>query len=606
MEEWKDSYTGKTHKSAGGVAAEMLAKSQQNAGSERRTLFLQGTEKPRRPDSEEQEAELIFPQRTGGQEKQGARKFFGQSHFAHEGNNQAQLLTPFPQAPMRNVPVKAESANQGGMLKSTGEGLKQPAQLGMAKIKARDAAPLPSESRDSREATHSVQANQHNETVSKPGLVQHRSVKTYTPIEVQSKVDMSGSSQVAKDIVLDILMDTRGKQANKEAVQGLQDIALKMVMPVSQHSVKSLDLEIEGQASGFTSRSDPSMPNTKSSSKSLHSVGARGENNFSEKEEHLVTVQGKKAMEIFQKAGTLAQQNKKQEALVADLTQHFLSADVQKAALTALTTNWKEDPQEQLRMGTWAVHVLSSRVDSVPAELLRGMKEDALMALGRLSMQLLAASTKSAKAEAQPMLRTETLGERSAPKFTGNAGAHESHEGFSVGQDSLEIMRTVENLSAVNKSAIKGSNEFFRLESIQGDLQALQNNISLDVTADVLVEGFIEALRQDNLESNVELRSDILASTFNASQSNARAGKKNAMQSQRSQQVTFDVESKVNKTDKRQKFQVVHEEELAVHLDLGIKEKGEKESKPEVVFEQTVGDNSEQGAWANTPSSKYV
>jgi hypothetical protein len=252
VEEWKDTYTGKIHKSGTGAQAESLGKSLQSSNSERRSMFLQGgAEKPRRPDSEEMEAEIILPTRTGltSSKSLGARQFFGQSNFAQEGTKLAALNTPFPEAPIRNAPIKIEALSAERELRNTGEGLKRSAQHGFeGKLKARDAAPQPSENRDSR-VGHSVQAEQNVQvTSSRHDVVQSRSVQSYTPVEVQSKIDMQGSSKVAKDIVLDILMDVksntnaRGKQGSTEALQGLQDIALKMVMPVSERDTKSLEL----------------------------------------------------------------------------------------------------------------------------------------------------------------------------------------------------------------------------------------------------------------------------------------------------------------------------------------------------------------------------
>ena len=577
VEEWRDSYTGKLHKSGSGAQAESFGKALQSSSSERRSMFLQGgEEKPRRPDSEEKEAEIILPRRTGltSAKSLGARQFFGQSNFAQQGTKLATLNTPFPEAPIRNAPIKVEALSAERELRNTGEGLKRSAQHGFeGKLKARDAAPQPSENRDAREASNSVPAEQsvvQGSHSHKHDVLQSRSVQSYTPVEVQSKIDMQGSSKAAKDIVLDILMDiksdssTRGKQASKEALQGLQDIALKMVMPVSQRDTKSTNLLLGASSLNFTTKQDPSMPNTTSRPK-------------------------------------------------------HLSSDVQKAALSALTSNWKEDQNEQLRIGTWAVHVLSGQVDSIPTELLRGMKSDALKALGRLSMQLLAASAASATAESQPLLKEDLKGERAGQKYTGTKMAKESLENFSLGneKDSLEIQRVVENISHLSKAAIKGSNEFFRMESIQTDLQALQNNIQLDFTADVLVEGFIEALKHDNLEESVEMRSDILTSVLGASQ-HLREEEKTKPRSlavpARAQQVTFDTESLTGNSDKKRKFQVVHEESEGVVLDLGNSLQEQKQASKDTSkhskdlgFEQTSHTLEEgHGGWMNIPQSKFL
>ena len=615
VEEWRDSYTGQMHKSGAGKQAESQGKIH-SASSERRSLFLQGgMDKPKKPDSEEMEAEIILPMKTGItlQKSLGARQFFGQSSFAREGSNQAQLNTPFPEAPIRNVPVKEEKEKNERELRSTGEGLKQSAQLGVAKTKARDAVPAPSE-RQSKQAQNIPATQIKAAPNSKPDIVATRSVQQYTPVQVQSKVNMTGSSQVAKDIVLDILMESgkRGASQNQEALQGLQDIALKMIMPTIDKPVVSNNSHTQSaEAQGFTSRADPSLQINKVTKQLEVRKGATGEQNFLEKEEKFLvdTFGGKRGMELFQKAQSSATQMKKQEGLVKDLTQHFLSSDVQKAALTSLTTNWKEDQEEQLRVGTWAVHVLSGQVNSIPAELLRGMKSDALKALGRLSMQLLESSTASAKSESQPMLKADSQISRTGTQYTGTSMATESFENTGAEKQDMEIQRVVENISHLSKAAIKGSNEFFRMESIQGDLQALQNNIQLDFTADMLVEGFIEALRSDKDESNTELRTDILTA-FHAKQQNSSHVKKNTVQATRNQQVTFDTESQVSAGDKKQKFQVVREDDLPIVIEVGSSvQKSEQDSSKhskDLGFEQGIKPESEQGGWSNAPQSKFV
>jgi hypothetical protein len=329
------------------------------------------------------------------------------------------------------------------------------------------------------------------------------------------------------------------------------------------------------------------MPNKTFRPKHLGvSKGAQGERNFSEKEDKIVSAK------------------------------HFLSSDVQKAALTSLTTNWKEDQDEQLRVGTWAVHVLAGQVDSIPTELLRGMKSDALKALGRLSMQLLAASAASATSESQPLLKGEVGVERAGQKYTGTQMAGEAFENLSNEKDALEINRVVENISHLSKAAIKGSNEFFRMENIQSDLQALQNNIQLDFTADVLVDGFIEALKHDTLEESIEMRSDILSSVLGASQHLVDKSKSKSSSSvpMRAQQVTFDTESMTGTSDKKRKFQIVHEESEGIVLDLGNSLQEQKQvlkdtskNSKDLGFEQSILNQEEgKGGWTNIPQSKFL
>jgi hypothetical protein len=611
VEEWRDSYTGKLHKSSPGLKAEPLKESLATSSIERRAMFLHGVEKPKKPDTEEKEAELSFPQRTGltSEKVKSARQFFGHSGHAQEGNAQAVLNTPFPQAPIRNVPVKSqESLTRERELRSNGEGLKQPGQQGGAKLRTRDSVPEPSERKTKQVEGHS--AHQDGVAKQKTDYTSTRAFQSFTPIQVQSKVDMTGSSQVAKDIVLDILMDGRGKlSTSKEALQALQDIALKMVMPISQKTQKSVDLVLEATSSGFETRVDPTVENKSSVKKQVAlSEGAKGEHNFGEKEEKFLVdaFKGKKAVELFRKASASVHSSHKPEAKEIDMTDNFLTSDVQKAARTSITANWKEDMEEQMRIGTWAVHVLAGHMDSVPSELLRGMKPDAIKALGRLSLQILSASSKSAQQTSQPMLKSEQHGERQGNKVGDSVTAQENYEAAG-GNDILMSEREVGSVM-ISKSAIKGSNDIFRMEGIQGDLQALQNNLSLDFTADMLVEGFIEALKYDSLEQNVDMRSDILTSTKFATQKHALPD----TQRQKSRenfrtQVSFNVNSNFVDADRKSKVEFQSQGTAPPVVEVGSRENTQQEQKKELDFQQKVSVQKEEGgAWVNIPQSKFV
>lgn len=628
VEEWKDSYTGKIHKSSPGIKAESLRESISTSAVERRSLFLNGTEKPRKPDSEEgKEAELILPHRTGltFQKALGARQFFGQSPLASEGTNQALIDTPFPEAPIRNVPVKQESLTKERELRASGEGIKKPKQEGLgAKLKVRDAVPE-TLIRNTKQADHQAsQLTKEQDTREKNDLNSNRAVQSYTAVQVQSKIDMRGSSQIAKDIILDILMDGRGKaNVSKEALQGLQDVALKMIMPITETvPQKSLDFITQASSKGYEGRQDPSMENKKEVQKHFDvTSGAKGEHNFGEKEEKFLLdafhgnhAKGKRTLDMFQKAKNAAHASQKQESLEVDKTRDFLTSDVQKAAKTSVYTNWKEDAEEQLRIGTWAVHVLAGHMESQPSELLRGMKPDAIKALGRVSLLILSASSKSAQAQSQPLLKSEILGERSGTHYsTEQRQGEDSHENFSVQkEDGMINEREVENFGMISKGAIKGSNDYFRMEAIQSDLQALQNNLSLDFTADMLVEGFVEALKYDALENNVDARTDILTSTKNASQTSRKEHSKSLDQQGRTQQVSFDVASAfISSETPRHKIESNVSAPQSLVVDLGIsahtqiQASAQSRHKDLGFHQNTANEQESEGAWLNIPQSKY-
>jgi hypothetical protein len=152
------------------------------------------------------------------------------------------------------------------------------------------------------------------------------------------------------------------------------------------------------------------------------------------------------------------------------------------------------------------------------------------------------------------------------------------------------------------KSAIKSTNEFFRMESVQGDLQALQNNIKLDFTADMLVEGFIEALRNDDLENATEMRTDVLTQ-FQANQS-ARAPQGKDTQGGRTSLGTFAYNARVNGTT-NSRTEIFYQRGVGFEADTHADRSVQSDSKPETILSPETVDFQEEGAWANVPVSKY-
>ena len=575
-ETWTDKYTGQTHSAAPGQRAEPQGK-QQAVASSRRSLFLEGSaEKPRRPDTEEKLAELIAPLQRNPDFIKGASKFFGGNHLAEQGNNLPSIEKPLPQAPMRNVPLKTDHVQATKEIKHSGEGLKQSASLGIeGRVKARDAQPLPSTT-TTRQASIQQKAT-HEQTKSERAFnetVTERSVHSYTPVQVQATLKLREASK-ARDIVLDILM-SRGHAADTVASSELQDIAMKLVaLPASEKTATSTTVLKQALATSTQELVDRSVVQKRAAPTAIDAFGG--------------SAKGPQDLKVLK------------EPLI-DYSKDRLSTDVLLAAQRAMG-NLKDDAEEQLRIGTWAVHVLAGRMDSVPSELLRGMKKDAIQALGRLSMQLLTASTKAADAEFQSTQKHRVNAGRSTAREASGAAASAEHEA-SQRMELEEIHDVRDNATFLQKSAIKGANEFFRMEAVQGDLQALQNNISLDFTADMLVEGFIEALRHDDLDAQRELRTDIL-SQFQASQTSV-ASSKQRLDASKVSFGTVGTSAKFNGFSKEQA-------PLAPprpSSELGVELKGERisedEEREEHVLEQLLlPQQSEGGAWSLPPSSKY-
>jgi hypothetical protein len=572
LEPWVDAYSGKMHAPQKGEEPEKHG-AQHSAHSGRRLLFLEGNSKPSRPEGESQEAEVLaqtfMPTRDF---IQGASKFFGGSAMARQGRGLAKLDTPLPSAPMRNVPLKDDKVSLEKEIIQSGEGLKQSAQNGVGgRVKIRDAQPAPSQTTVKQSSTNLTAGNElkHSEKVFND-LTTVRAVQSYTPTQIQASLNLKDESK-AKDIVLEIL--SRNLGVDTMAKEELKDIALKLTLAPVEKSTQSIDLIQQALASSPDVQQDRSVKEIRSAPPTTN-VQQRTE----------VGSKDLKAREALQHA-----------------VKTVLSTDVLLAIQRSQQLNLKEDTEEQLRIGTWAVHVLAGRMDTVPAEILRGMKKDALQALGRLSMQLLSSSAKSASSEyearQQKSLAVKRQGNHELSILKASGGMQDQKE------DELGTVEfTRENLGDVQKSAIKSTNEFFRMESVQGDLQALQNNIKLDFTADMLVEGFIEALRNDDLENSTEMRTDVLTQ-FQANQT-ARAPQGKDTQGGRTSLGTFGFNAKVNgATNARTElfsqrgvgFGADTHGDRSIHVD----------SKPEIVLSQETVEHQEEGAWVNVPNSKY-
>lgn len=583
---WVDSYTGEVRQAALGQTAEHQGKEFQAAPSHRRVQELEGfTERPsmKRPDSEEKLAEVVLPPQPYSREfMRGASKFFGGS-LAAEGTTQAALHTPLPVAPMRNIPLKQEAVNAGTTIHSTGEGLKQSASAGIgAKIKTRDAQPKPLDI-DHRQVTSHVPAK-HELTQGEKTFhdqTSQRSVPNYTPIELEAKLNLRENS-LSRDIVLDILMMKGFEPAQQTfATNELHDIATKLAVPASAKIQQSIDYLAQAIAEASDMPQDTSLPTKKAPITSgVLQASQRGAQDL------------RNAPELNDAAQVLKTKG--------------LSTDVFIALERATSQTLKEDPAEQFRLGTWAVHVLAGRMDTPAAELLRGMKKDAILALGRLSMQLLSTSA-SAQNSFETSPKVYLAGES---LVRGRTAAGKAASGSDLIEDQQPELPTAANsrktVETMQRSSIRGANDFFRLEAIQSDLQALQNNISLEFTADMLVEGFIESLRNDDLDTTEEsLRTDIL-SQFQARQTQEVKPSSGSRDIERVSLGVLGTKAKSFGKEEREEHPL-HERSLDITGDM--RAKGSRQEKKKISFfpsvEVLVNEDTE-GAWAMPPESKYV
>ena len=594
--QWVDSYTGEIRRAAHGQNAEHQGKEFQSAASHRRVQELEGfTERPvKRPEPEEKLAEIILPQKSPSQEfMRGASKFFGGSSKAVEGSKLATLNTALPSAPMRNVPLKTESINAGSQIHSTGEGLKQSASAGIgAKIKTRDAQPKPFDTKQLQVSSHlpaSYELRQGEKTYY--DQASQRSVPNYTPIELEAKLNLRENS-LSRDIVLDILM-MKGFEPSHQtfATNELHDIATKLAVPTSAKIQHSIDFLTQALAQASDLPSDSSLLPSHTASKSTG---------------------------VFQASHQGTQDLRNAAELFPDLVQNKpkrLSTDVFIALERAKSQTLKEDPVEQLRLGTWAVHVLAGRMDTPATELLRGMKKDAVLALGRLSMQLLSSSANAQTSFSVDSVRAKSPNSQTSQTIRGRTAGGKTAEALEfLEEQEAELPTATSTRKSVDtlpmeRTSIRGANEFFRMEAIQSDLQALQNNISLQFTADMLVEGFIESLRNDDLDTaEVTLRSDIL-SQFQAHENLQTNSKKDSISVERSSMGVLGV----NAQTLTQSGKEIREKELESQRPLEITgdsrvKRGVQDKKRISFFPsiEVLPNEKVEGAWVKIPESKYI
>jgi hypothetical protein len=587
---WVDTYTGEVRQAALGQSAEHQGKEFQAAPSHRRVQELEGfTERPsiKRPEPEEKLAEIVLPPQPNSHAfMRGASKFFGGNQVASEGKIAA-LHTPLPAAPMRNIPLKQqESVNSGSTIHSTGEGLKQSASAGIgAKIKTRDAQPKPLDI-DHRQVTSSIPAKYELQQGEKTYHDQSskRSVPNYTPIELEAKLNLRENS-LSRDIVLDILMMKGFEPAQQTfATNELHDIATKLAVPASAKIQQSIDFLTQAIAEASDMPDDTSFLQTKKAPTTSGVVQA-----------------SQRGMQDLRSAPEL---NDASQVLKTK----GLSTDVFIALERATSQTLKEDPAEQLRLGTWAVHVLAGRMDTPAAELLRGMKKDAVLALGRLSMQLLSTSASAQNSFDTIKSKGTLAGESVVRGRTAGGAAAESSDVFDAQQPQLPVSASArKTVQTMQRSSIRGANDFFRMEAIQSDLQALQNNISLEFTADMLVEGFIESLRNDDLDTTEEsLRTDIL-SQFQARQTQ---DVKTSEKSREVERVSLGVLGTKAKSigGQGRDEQPLYERTLDITGDFGGS-RGSRQEKKKISFFPSVevlANEETEGAWAMPPESKYV
>lgn len=153
-----------------------------------------------------------------------------------------------------------------------------------------------------------------------------------------------------------------------------------------------------------------------------------------------------------------------------------LSSDI-VYALKRSKRDWKNDDLEQMRTGSWAMEIASRNLGPVTIE---SLKPDALKAMGRLVMQSLILASASQKHDVSLLQDTEN-----------------------VDFDRVVFKEKVNQIANLK--------DLMKEESFRQDLQALQDGLLLEKSADEVLESFLETLRDEVVDAETaKSRRDIL------------------------------------------------------------------------------------------------
>lgn len=166
-------------------------------------------------------------------------------------------------------------------------------------------------------------------------------------------------------------------------------------------------------------------------------------------------------------------------------TRNMISTDIQYVA-KASKTELKNDSLVQERIGTWAISVMGQGVKLDKSALRKGLKKEALQALGRIAMQLIGT-----------MKITET-------KFNPNS------------KEALENTYINKSEGPTPSIQITKIKDMFREETWVQNLQKIQTLIPFEETADQAMESLRELLLRETTEEQESMREDILAGSIQA------------------------------------------------------------------------------------------
>jgi len=166
-----------------------------------------------------------------------------------------------------------------------------------------------------------------------------------------------------------------------------------------------------------------------------------------------------------------------------------MSSDV-VFAIQKAKKDWKSDDLEQMRTGSWAMDVAKKNLGAVTQE---SLKPDALKALGRLALQSL------------------------------HRVADQKHD-ISLNEDDENDRTTFDYTLFKEKiNQISNLKDLMKEESFRQDLQALQDGLLLEKSADEVMETFLETLRDEIVdEQTARSRTDILIGASSSASSDLK------------------------------------------------------------------------------------
>lgn len=463
LDSWKNEYTGTVLQASDGqeAAKQTIKNNVSKEGLERRNAFFQGSSKPKHIDRSEgeQEAEVIKPIDSRQDMLKNASKYIGSSFHSSE----KEFL------PKEEKPISFQRS-----YKFTRE---------------------QKDSKDIALQKDDVQTQEAKETKT----IKYKVDGELPKREEKSSTDVYKASIEAKErnLKLDLIGEKQG---------GKQNDFRAFSHYTEEIDVMDLVMDVLNDSRGFESSSTVLATEIVDYAKQLKEE----QNRQKEFQKQMIGKLQESMIETFDN-------HLHDSSIVYDSPVHRIAADVQALIQKSHSFEWKNDPVLQERAGLWALHVAAKRTGIPEKNISSSFKKHSLQAFGRLTLQLLSTATAkqvnqvNQKEDSENMFvkgANSALQKMSQQKFSGNVRKQEvvteketMREGITKGSTSLQM--DAQNL--------------MKSSDCVEDLQTMQNGIDLDITADEVLDAFIETLRNDELDLDAaDSRLDIFSGVFEA------------------------------------------------------------------------------------------